>query len=58
MLKIEFNNRATVAVVQQLLRSIAFSTVGATFRGIRTIDVAVFDGDGGFDNAELRITIV
>ena len=57
-LKIEFNDHATVAIVQQLLRSIAFSTVGSTFRGIRTITVVVLDGKGGFDNAELRVRIV
>lgn len=57
-LKFEFNEQATVAIVQQLLRSIAFSTVGSTFRGNRTVTVVVLDGEGGFDNAELRVRIV
>jgi hypothetical protein len=45
-LVVTFNTKATKSIVQQLVRAIAFKTVGGS-AGTRTIYFSVSDGDGG-----------
>ncbi len=53
-LVITFNASATVSVVQLLLRSVRFSTIGATSGGSRQIRFQLTDGDGGTSTAITR----
>jgi len=46
-LVVTFNSSATVDVVQQLVRSLRFRTVGSASLGQRTITLRLSDGDGG-----------
>lgn len=54
-LVVTFRNTATKAVVQQLVRSITFRTIGGT-AGTRVVKFSVSDGDGGI-SAEATKTV-
>ena len=49
-LTIRFNEKATQAIVQELLRSISFSTLQNKVAGLRKIDFFLRDGRGGVSN--------
>lgn len=46
-LEFAFNSQATVAIVQELLRSIRFRTISGASAGDRVISFSLSDGDGG-----------
>lgn len=57
-LTIRFNEKATQAVVQELLRSIRFSTVQSPTAGLRKIDFLLRDGRGGVsDTASIEMEV-
>jgi len=49
-LEVTLNANATRTIVQQLVRAIRFSTVGATTTAPRVVEFALMDGDGGVSN--------
>jgi hypothetical protein len=58
-LLITFNASATKAIVQELLRSISFQTVGGVAKTARNLEISLSDGDGGTSSlVQTRIDVV
>lgn len=55
---VRLNNQATVALVQQLLRSIRFSTTNSTLAANRKFGITVSDGTGGTSNELVRTVVI
>jgi ELWxxDGT repeat protein len=55
--EVTFHRNATPSIVQQLLRSIAFKTVGSTQTVNRSISISLTDGDGG-PSASLQKSVI
>jgi len=58
-LLITFNVSATKAIVQELLRSISFQTIGGVAKTARNLEISLSDGDGGTSSVvQTRIDVV
>jgi|GEM_PF-3604337 len=58
-LLITFNANASQAIVQELLRSISFQTVGGVAKTARTLEISLSDGAGGTSSVvQTRIDVV
>lgn len=58
-LLITFNASATKAIVQELLRSLSFQTVGGVAKTARNLEISLSDGDGGTSSlVQTRIDVV
>jgi hypothetical protein len=55
-LEITFNGNATLSIVQRLVRSIRFRTIGASPTTQRVIEFSLTDGDGGVSN-KVNVTV-
>jgi hypothetical protein len=55
---VSFNSKATKAIVQQLVRSVAFRTIGAQAGANRTILFTVSDGAGGTSGQQVKTVLV
>lgn len=57
-LRFTFNEQARPSVVQELLRSISFRTLGSTDRSLRLVTFRLNDGDGGRITVSRSIEVV
>jgi hypothetical protein len=58
-LLITFNASATKAIVQELLRSLSFQTIGGIAKTARNLEISLSDGDGGTSSlVQTRIDVV